>query len=86
MSGDSAHRTSDMTLVAYLATVGINNAKMELSGDLVVWVLPASGALSRELAKYERGDCRVEPGNLMRQVVRVRTAMFQFKERAQRVA
>lgn len=86
MEGDGCFRTSDMALATFLATRHIVHRGMELTGNEVVWLIPESEALSRELDDYRLGQARVEPVEFTRQMTRTRREMFQFKEHAQRAA
>jgi hypothetical protein len=84
MNANGHHRTSDLTLVAYLATKHFNFECMELDGNEVTFLFPFSRALSAELDLYRQEKALVEPIALGRQMVRTRRELFRFKTEQQR--
>ena len=76
-------RTSDMALVAYLATLGKTHIDMELDRDPVscYWVFNEAEGLSDDVLDYLEGSGTVEPKGFNQLMARLKEEMFKYLRR-----
>jgi len=76
-------RTSDMALVAYLASLGKTHIRMELEQDPVscYWVYEEVDGLTDNVLDYLEGSGTVEPKGFNQLMARLKEDMFKFLRR-----